>query len=495
MTEIVASSQVKIIRESILGFLKLMNKEKRHMEQQIRERSEAIKSQFFSQGATQFSYAQVNDLGSHYKDEYLHFYQNSIHMNLLANSATFIRKAIEYGFINSGIVQEEWLSAFNSMQDQLNSYETMANQLDDTEKSLVDQTDKISQLEVGAQLSKTDLAHFENLIAEKDQTIKENDQEILNLSEGLSRMESQANNMGQNMLQNSMTIEELQGVIGEKDIEINELHNKLQSTEANASDIDSLREQNQSSQMKISDLESKLSSSSSNLVDQMQNNLTEAREDLLKTRKELVDKNDEIYQIKLKNDETDTSFKRQKEILETLETNYNQLKSERDTRESEISEIKIKNEDLESTLHTSDTELKELTVKQETINTALEQSKEQLAQFEGKAAVSQEEQNQINRQVSEMNAQLAKANSTLDYFKKILVKDVKFKTLLFLDSIGEEVRLDNLAKGIVFSQETVQRAIIELAEDGFATTRKEGRFIYVSKGAHESPFSLAAAFA
>ncbi len=33
------------------------------------------------------------------------------------------------------------------------------------------------------------------------------------------------------------------------------------------------------------------------------------------------------------------------------------------------------------------------------------------------------------------------------------------------------------------------------AEDGFATTRKEGRFVYVSKGAHESPFSLEAAFA
>ena len=125
----------------------------------------------------------------------------------------------------------------------------------------------------------------------------------------------------------------------------------------------------------------------------------------------------------------------------------------------------------------------------------MEQSKEQLSQFEGKAAVSQEEQNKINQQVSEIDAQLSKANSTLDYFKKILVKDVKFKTLLFLDTIGEEVRLDNLAKGIVFSQETIQRAIIELAEDGLATTRKEGRFVYVSKGAHESPFSLAAAFA
>ena len=343
MTETVASSQVTIIRESILGFLNLMNNEKRLMEQQIRERSEAIKSQFFSQGATQFSYAQVNDLGTHYKDEYLHFYQNSIHMSLLANSATFIRKAIEYGFINSGIIQEEWLSAFNSMQDQINKYESMVNQLDTTEQSLLDQTTKISQLEVGAQLSKTDHAHFENLIAEKDRTMKEKDQEILNLSEGLSRMESQANNMGQNMLQNSMTIEELQGVIGEKDIEINELQNKLQSTEASTSEFESLREQNQADQLKINDLESQLSSSSSNLVDQMQTNLTEAREELLKTRKELVDKNDEIYQIKLKNDETDTSSKRQKEIMETLENNYNQLKSERDIRESELSEIKLKN--------------------------------------------------------------------------------------------------------------------------------------------------------
>ncbi len=495
MAESVASSQVTIIRESILGFLNLMNNEKRQMEQQIRERSEAIKSQFFSLGATQFSYAQVNDLGTQFKDEYLHFYQNSIHMKLLANSTTYIRRAIEYGFINSGVVQEEWLSAFNTMQDQLNNYENIAGQLDTTEKSLLDQTNKVSQLEVGAQLSQGDLAHFENLIAEKDRTIQEKDQEVLNLSEGLSRMESQANNMGQNMLQNSMTIEELQGVIGEKDIEINELKTKIQSTEASASEFESIREQYQSSQVKISDLESQLSSSSSDLVDQIQANLTEAREELLKTRKELVGKNDEIYQIKLKNDETDTSSKRQKEIMETLETNYNQLKSDRDTRENELSEIKTKNQDLETTLSNNQTELDDLRSKSETASTALEKSREQLAQFEGKAAVSQDEQNKINQQVSEMEAQLSKTTSTIDYFKKILAKDVKFKTLLFLDSIGEEVRLDNLAKGIVFSQDTVQRAIIELAEDGFATTRKEGRFVYVSKGAHESPFSLEAAFA
>ncbi|MHA2031309.1 MAG: hypothetical protein ACW99Q_18175, partial [Candidatus Kariarchaeaceae archaeon] len=220
MGEDVASSQVTIIRESILGFLNLMNNEKRNIEQQIRERNESIKSQFFAQGATQFSYTQVNDLGTQYRDDFLSFYQNSIQMKLLANSSIYIRKAIEYGFVNSGIVQEEWLEAFNNMQDQINSYENLANQLENTEESLRNEKDRVTQLEVGATLTKSDLAQFENMIAEKDQLIQEKEQEILNLSEGLSRMESQANNMGQNMLQNSMNIEDLQGVIGEKDAEI-----------------------------------------------------------------------------------------------------------------------------------------------------------------------------------------------------------------------------------------------------------------------------------
>lgn len=122
-------------------------------------------------------------------------------------------------------------------------------------------------------------------------------------------------------------------------------------------------------------------------------------------------------------------------------------------------------------------------------------AKTKLAQFEGKATVTEEEQQRFNQQITEMQQQLVKANLTFEYLKKILSKDVKFKTLIFLDSIGEEVRLDNLSKGVGFPQDTVQRVIIELSEGGFASSRKEGRFVYVSKGAHESPFSLEAAFA
>lgn len=495
MAEGVASSQVTIIRESILGYLNLMNNEKRKIEQEIRERNEAIKSQFFAQGATQFSYAQVNDLGTQYRDDFLNFYQNSIHMKLLANSSIYIRKAIEYGFVNSGIVQEEWLEAFNNMQDQINNYENIASQLQDTEQSLLNEKERVTQLEVGATITKSDLAQFENLIAEKDQIIREKEQEILNLSEGLSRMENQVNNMGQNMLQNSMNIEDLQGVIGEKDAEINELQNQLKSTSVDASEVEGLREQLRQSQLRIKELETQASAASTDLVDQLQENLEQARDELLKTRKELVEKNDEIYQVKLDRDEAESKLKRQKESFESIETNYNQLTSEKEKRETEFAEVKRAKEEFEHNYKEAKTELDSLKQKMNTVENELTTAKSELSQYEGKATITEEEHQRFNQQISEMQVQLTKANSTFEYFKKVLSKDVKFKTLIFLDSIGEEVRLDSLSKGIGFPQESVQRAIIELSEDGFASSRKEGRFVYVSKGGHESPFSLEAALA
>ena len=230
-------------------------------------------------------------------------------------------------------------------------------------------------------------------------------------------------------------------------------------------------------------------------MDQVQDNLSQAREELLKTRKELVEKNDEIYQVKLDRDEVESKFKRQRETMDTLETSNTQLLTEKESRESEVAELTKNRNELSKNYEVSTIELKGLKERFATIETDLTDANERLTQFEGKATVTEEEQLKFDQQISEMQQQLSKSNSTFEYFKKILSKDVKFKTLIFLDSIGEEVRLDNLSKGISVPQETVQRAIIELSESGFANFRKEGRFVYVSKGAHESPFSLEAAFA
>ncbi|MHA2100911.1 MAG: hypothetical protein ACW99A_19735, partial [Candidatus Kariarchaeaceae archaeon] len=194
-------------------------------------------------------------------------------------------------------------------------------------------------------------------------------------------------------------------------------------------------------------------------------------------------------------DEAVSKFKRHKETVETLETNYNQLVAEKETREAEFTEIKRIKDELEGNFSSNKTELDSLREKIKTVEVELNDANAHLANYEGKATVTEEEQKRVNQQISEMEQQLTKTNSTFDYFKKILSKDVKFKTLIFLDSIGQEVRLDNLSTGIGFPQESVQRAIIELSEDGFANSRKEGRFVYVSKGPHETPFSLEAALA
>ena len=477
MGEQLTSSQVAFIKDAILGFVGIMNSEKRSVEQQIRERTENQKGQFFAQGATQFTYTQVNQLCNQLRDEYLGLYQNTIHLKLLAAASMHMRQSIEHGLINAGLVQEEWVNAFNNMQDQLNQYEAMASQLENTEMSLEVERQKVSDLTTGAKISASDLSQFETIMEEKDQLIAEKEQEVINLSEGLSRMEQQMNNLGQTMLQNSMTIEELQSVIGDKDQELDDLKLQLKSSSGSNVDVDGLREQLRASQLRISELESQASAASGDLVNQLQDNLQKSRDELLKVRKELVTKNEELYEVKLQYEESNTVSKRAQEQITNLDAEYKKLK----TMETEFS--------------TTKSQLDELKAKSESLEVELTTAKDKLSNYEGKATISAEEQERFNKQIEELNQQIKKADETISFFRTVLGQDVKFKALLYLESVNEEIRLDTLSKGIGLSQDSVHRAIVELSESGLATARKEGRYLYVTKNGQSGPFSIGAIMA
>lgn len=485
-----ASSQVTIIKESILGFITVMDQEKRAFEHQIREISDNINSQFFSQGASQFTIPQVQKLSNSYRDEFVSFYKNSIYLKLLSIASSSIRTALEYGFVNSGIVQEEWLGAFKQMQDQINNYEGLADQVEKTQLAYDEQTSEISDLRVGATITNTDMQHFEQIMKEKDQIIAEKDQEILNLSEGLARMESQGNTMGASLLENSMTIEELQSVIGERDEQISGLTASVKDSSQTTSEIDSLREHTRKDQLRISELEDLLSSASSDLVDQLQNTLEKTREDLLKTRKDLVEKNEELYTTKLYQDEMDTKARRTYDRLNKLEEENTKFLEETGKATKSIDDLSKKNQSFESENSEIKIQVEELQNRQKIVETELKDAKNKLAGFEGQDTITPEEQQRFHTEITQLQEQIEKFNEVINYFKNIIARDSKFQTLIFLDTLKEEMRIDNLSKGIGLPQETVEKAIIELAESGFARSRKEGRYLYVSRGDQVTPFEL-----
>ena len=486
----VASTEVAIIKEAVLGFIHVMDEEKRSTEQKIREITDNVNNQFLAQGTSPFTISQIQQLGKSFRDEYTGFYKNTIYLKQLSVATSAIRTSIEYGFVNSGLIQEEWLEAFKNIQEQLNNYEGLSGQLEQTEAELKEQHGELTNIKINAKVTAGDLAEFEAMMADKDRIIVEKDQELLNLSEGLSRMETQVNNMGETLLENSMKIEELQSAIGEKDDKIASLEGNIRSGRDSSSEVGGLRDQLREAQLKNNELEDQISSASGDLVDQLQSNLEKSREEVLKTRKDLVEKSEEVYTMKMYQDEMDTKARRTWDRLNSLEEENKKFADEIGESSEKIEELEKRKQTLETDQSDNATKLQDAQIKLKLAEVELKDTKGKLAGFEGQDTITPEEQARFNREIEQLQTQVAKYNDVVEYFKNIFSKDSKFQALVFLDTLKEEIRIDNLSKGIGLPQETVEKAVIELAEAGLARSRKEGRYLFVSKGDHTTPFEL-----
>jgi DNA-binding transcriptional ArsR family regulator len=490
MAEQRTESQITVIRNAILDFLEVMKQEKREVEQQIRERTENLRSQFLASGASQFSYSDVDNFGRQYKDEFLDFYKNIMHLKLVASASGRIRVAVESALVDSGVVKEEWVKKFNSMEEQIAQYDDFQSKVEEYEGKILEQQELLNQLSEGASLHSEDYEVVQAQLAEKDQLLIEKDEEVMNLNEGMLRMENQANTLGQQMLSNTMMIEELQSTIGEKDDEITVLNNAIASYSENASETEVLREQLRQSQLREQELQTQVGSASSDIVDQLQGNLEKTRTEVLDIRRELVTKSEEIHQLKLEKEEFDVKTKRKDEQVQGLKEENRVFREEKSQVDQTITELKQSNSSLQEEKNKFTQELETTSSKLITVEQEYSQAKLQLDQFEGKQAISVEEQDKRVKEIEDLKLLIDQSDKAISYFKNILTNDIKFRTLLYLDSLSNEIRIDDLATGVGVPQETIHRALIELSNAGLCTTRKEGRFIVALPGDTKSPLQL-----
>ena len=113
------NSEIRVVKQAVLGFVESMNSEKRMIEQQIREKTENVRTSVLGTGSSQFSYQDVDNLSRQYKDEFLSIYRNTIHLKIIANASGQIKQAIHEGLINADVVQQEWLEGFEALQARL----------------------------------------------------------------------------------------------------------------------------------------------------------------------------------------------------------------------------------------------------------------------------------------------------------------------------------------------------------------------------------------
>ena len=106
-------STITIIRESIFNFLDIMKKDRRRVEQEILDRTDAILNNFVSSGITQISFNDIQQLNQKYRNEFIDYYKNTIHLVIIANASNLIRETLETGFNDPEVLHDELLKSIN----------------------------------------------------------------------------------------------------------------------------------------------------------------------------------------------------------------------------------------------------------------------------------------------------------------------------------------------------------------------------------------------
>ncbi|MCY3410884.1 MAG: hypothetical protein INQ03_04520 [Candidatus Heimdallarchaeota archaeon] len=483
-------SPITVVRNAVLEFLEEMNKNRRLVEQEIRDRTDAVLTQFFNQGLVQYARSDIQDFNRRHREAFLEYYRNIIFLRVIAEASKQIRVAIEEGFNNPQVIQDEWMKGINEVKGQLVHMNELMETVQNYKQKIDEQQALIAELSSSSSMSSSDLELYQkaleerdDLIRERDQIILEKDNEIQNLTQGLQHMEDQSNNLGQTLLEYNMNIEELQETINDRDVKIEQLQQALRDQSTSGNEVEALRNQLQEAENTIRKLEQRVSTASAELVTELQDSLEKTRSQVLELRREIVQKNDRIHNMEVEKEELLIENKSTKEKLKTAQTQfketenlYSALQETFNTLNSDIEKYGQKSRNLETELQKTKSELKEATDK--------------LLQYEGKESISAEEKEKISSHVTTLEKQMVENKTSLEYLTKLLGNDIKFKTLFFLQSISGEMRIDNLAQGVGVPVNIIHRVLIELNKEKLVNTRKDGRYLFAEVVDRNSPFLL-----
>lgn len=469
-----ADSPIGVLRDIVIDFINNMSQEKAMIEQQIRDKSEEIRTQYTQMGQSTFSFADFDNLARGYKDFFVNYYRNTIHLKLIAMATRKMKEGMEQGFAQAEIIREEVLMEFQKLQSIASEKGEIDARSEDLEKELLNQTEYYSDLQ-------SENLRLQNEIQVLRAEASEKSSEYENLSSSMLQMENQLNILGQQMLESNTEIEDLQTALAEKDNEIAILRSQAGSRGALEQEIESLKGTIQEMTKRENELLANQSTTSNELFEQLQQELEKTRNELYQMKGERVERNEEIRRLKLELEETLiqmgvlTSFKDETE---------NEMKKNREkiqTLEVEKEDFRVKYENYHSKAGEHEAKLNEALGELNKTKGELATANEALKTYEGKVSLSEEVKEGYEK--------------SLDYFKKILSYDPKFRALAILDGVESEMQLKDLAIALGLPNEIVHRCLVELADAGYVSLRRDGKLTFAKTNNQlSSPFSLQTIF-
>ncbi|RMG32012.1 MAG: hypothetical protein D6732_13960 [Methanobacteriota archaeon] len=470
-------SNISIIRESVLEFLTKMMNEKMNVESQIREKTEEIKTEFTQMGKSSYTYGDISDLSAKYRDFFLEFYKNSIHMRLVATASHYIREGIESAFVKADLVKEEVLREFQRLQEIISEQMEKDARLTDYERQLMNQTETYSDLQ-------SENIRLNNEITALRAELNQKNEEIENLSLTLKQMEDQVNVLGSRMLESSGDMEEMQMALAERDNIIAHLRNENRQALEKLQEMEQLRQTIKELTERERELLSRQSSVSNEFIEDLQKKYENAQNELFALKSKEVESREEIRRMKLDLEGKQLQIQQLEEENSTLKSQVENLKTKIQSLEKENLELRKK---IEENQNVSE-ELKKLNSR---VALELENAKEKLKQYEGKVSLSQEEKEQMEAELKDLRSKVTENEASLEYLKGLLIYDQKYRALAIIESLGTELRMRDLAKSLNLPLEIVHRVIIELADNGLIAVRRDGNVTYIRPIEEKrSPFSL-----
>ena len=461
------SDTIPVIREAVLDYIQKMLTVRAKFEQSIREKTEDIKQKFVSQGQSTYSYAEINRLTSSFKEFYINFYKNTIHLKIVKESASAIKKSIYESFVKLDVISQEILDDIRSLKEQNKG----------TNDLILNQNKQIEEL----QELKDKLGKESTELKKELSEVKEEYENIMNTANetnvDTSRLEDQLDSITEEMLETKRKNAEIQVRQREKDAEILRLKSENAGKKEIEKEVRNLREKIHEMELREKELIANQSASSEEFINKLQEDLEKTRDELYKKKSEEVKKNEQLRTIKLSFDESKLELK----YIKATEEQSNKLIADLRVENEHITKEKKQTGEEALVLRNSNEEhVKELSTLRLNLNEVNQAFK-----------ISEEKVSDFNEKVPVQEGTIEAYEKSIDYFKSLLLGDIKFRALTILESLESEISLKDLSSSLGVPTEIALKYVIELSNLSFVITRRQGQQLYIKAiEKNRSPFSL-----
>ena len=468
-------SPISVVRDVVLEFMNGMLGERAEIEQRIREKAEEIRTQFSQLGQSTYSFADVDRLSQAYKETFVQFYKNSIHTRLVTYATRTIKEGIQRGYVNLDIIREEVFNEFRELQEIANVKGELDMRSEEMERTLLQQTESFSDIQ-------SENIRLQNELQKLKQENSEKFAEFQNVATSMAQMENQINLLGQQLMETTSELDDTRDLYARKEAEVLRLQSELSFKTEIEGEVESLRAQVKELTRRENELLANQSTTSSEFLDQLQEELEKTREELYTIKAERVEKNEDLRRLKLDYDETKLKLTHLEGYKEKSDAELEELREQVQILTQDRDQLSVKNESNLEKIAEKDAKIEELSTQLADLQTKYDEANQLMDTFKGKITLSEEVK--------------AGYEKSIDYFKKILNYDPKFRALTILDSVDGEIQMDALAKALGLPSEIVHRSLVELADSGYITIRRDGTIVYAkSIDSSKSPFSLKDIFA